>query len=415
SVAQKAGQETYQKAAETAGSLIQDEDYVVDIIEKTIFLTKAGSEKIYRQFESPRQTNSSYRSLRDINQELDRVQKLSQDCQNEPTLLRPWHEYVESALRANHIMTKDVHYVVRDDRIEIVDEYTGRIFSDRNWRDGLHQAVEVKECVKVTDEKRTIGRISRQRYFQRYDLLCGMTGTIVGHEREMLTAYDLPIVVIPLKKKSQRTELATRYFSCQQSKNDAIELDVASRQKKGQPVLIGTRTIEQTIMLAKCLTKQGIHHDVLNGVQDKAESELISRAGRSGSVVIATNMAGRGTDIKLDERALAAGGLHVIGYERNRSKRIDLQLLGRAGRQGDPGSGQFFVSATDEIVTRYDRSFQKTLARLKGRLDGATNRNFDNRVRRIQQKAERESREQRDSVMREELWLDEVRKAVSNS
>ena len=406
SVLDKSNPETYYKAAEVAERLIIDEDYIVDATAKSLFLTNSGSRKIYGDTEPDPESIGSVRDLNRIESDLDQVQGMLND------LVRPWHQYVESALRAQHTMQRDVNYVVRDGKVEIVDEYTGRIFSDRNWRDGLHQAVEAKENVEISEEKRTLARISRQRYFQRYELISGMTGTVTGHEREMLKCYKLPIVVIPLRKQSQRKEIPTRYFATLQSKDLAIVEDVITRQETGQPILIGTRTIEQTRTLAKCLAERGIDHQVLNGVQDEDEATLIGKAGAAGSITIATNMAGRGTDIKLDQQAIQAGGLHVIGYERNRSKRIDRQLLGRAGRQGDPGSGQFFVSAEDEIVVRFDTSLQNSLSRLKGKRDGATNRNFDASIRQIQQKAEEEGLKQRESVMREELWLDEVKKAV---
>lgn len=410
SVLEKSNPEIYYRAADVAGNLIEDQDYVVDTTAKSVFLTQAGSEKIYAA--SP-QSSSAIRTQRDIESMLDRIEHLID--QPASGLVRPWHQYVESALRATHTMQRDINYVVREGKVEIVDEYTGRIFSDRNWRDGLHQAVEAKENVEISEEKRTLARISRQRYFQRYKMMCGMTGTVSGHEREILSCYDLPIVIVPLRKTSQRKELPARYFASQHSKNVAIVEEAITRQRVGQPVLIGTRTIEQTRFLASCLAEKGINHQVLNGVQDEDEATLIAKAGKVGSITIATNMAGRGTDIKLDDDALCVGGLHVIGYERNRSKRIDRQLLGRAGRQGDPGSGQFFVSADDEIVNRFDASLQSALSKLKGKRDGGTNRNFDASIRQIQQKAEKESLKQRESVMREELWLDDVKKAVGSS
>jgi preprotein translocase subunit SecA len=328
-------------------------------------------------------------------------------------LRRPWRGYVESALRAEHIMKRDVHYVVREGKVLIVDEYTGRIFSEREWRDGLHQAVEAKEGVSITEEKRTLARISRQRYFQRYKMLCGMTGTASGHQRELVSCYGLPIVVIPLRKPSRRIELLPRYFSSEAAKIEAVIADVKQRTRAGRPVLIGTRTIDQSIRLSQRLFEEGIHHEVLNGVQDAEEASLIAIAGHRKGVTVATNMAGRGTDIKLTSAVVEAGGLHVIGFERNFSRRIDRQLLGRAGRQGDPGSGQFYISADDEILKRFGPGLSRILRQLDHGQEGQSNARLDQRIRKIQDLAERESYRARRLVMREELWLDKVRKTVS--
>jgi len=310
-------------------------------------------------------------------------------------------------------MLRDINYVVREGKVEIVDEYTGRIFRDRNWRDGLHQAVEAKEGVAITEENRTLARISRQRYFQRYDMLCGMTGTARGHQRELLANHGLPIVAIPLRKPSQRQEYSPRYYSSEENKIAAIVTDLIERNRHGQPVLVGTRTIEQCLRLSSRLTAESIRHEVLNGIQDAEEATLVAQAGRFGSVTIATNMAGRGTDIKPDALALEAGGLHVIGYERNQSSRVDRQLLGRAGRQGEPGSGQFHVSADDEILLRYDSSFSRTLRQLSHHEEGSPNAVFDQQIQKIQNMAERDSYQSRCEIMREELWLDDIKQTLS--
>ena len=265
-------------------------------------------------------------------------------------LHRPWLQTIEAALKAKEIMHRDDDYVIRDGKIELVDEATGRIFADRHWRDGVHQAIEAREGLPISDERTTQASISRQSYFRRYELLCGMTGTARGHEREWLDVFQLPIVVIPTRKPSQRVELPTQYVATTAQK---IQLAVQSARRiheHGRPILVGTRTIELSRQFSMALTTAGIDHRILNGVQDEDEAALIHAAGRAGAVTVATNMAGRGTDIALDDQALAAGGMHVIALERNMSSRIDRQLLGRAGRQGQPGSGQFFVSAQDELL-----------------------------------------------------------------
>ena len=377
----------YLQAKTTVESLVENEDFIIDRLNKTLSLTERGVESAQQ------------------------ARGLFVKSGKSRSLLRPWQQYVESALRARYMMNRDINYVVRDEKVEIVDEYTGRIFSDRSWRDGLHQAVEAKENVPITEERRTIARISRQRYFQRYELLCGMTGTADGHQREFQKCYNLPVVVVPRRKKLRRIELPTRYFRSQDDKSDAIVKDAIARSLKGQPILIGTRTIQQSWQLSEKLDKNAIQHRILNGVQDEEEAALIATAGTSGAITVATNMAGRGTDIQLDSQAIEAGGLHVIGFERNSSPRIDRQLLGRSGRQGDPGSGQFFVSAEDQIINRFDSTLVKLLKRIT-KANGVQSQRFDRRVILIQRASEQTGYSARQEVMREELWLDKVKKSA---
>ena len=378
----------YHAAKSSASQMKEGVDFIIQPRHKTITLTEEGNTKIQQHFES------------DLQQNL---------CTQ---LLRPWNQYVESALRAKHIMIRDVSYIVRDDKIEIVDEYTGRIFSDRNWRDGLHQAVEAKENVPINEERKTIAKISRQRYFARYDMLCGMTGTADGHQAEFKTCYGTNVVIIPRRQPLRRVELPTRYFKTEDDKFAAIVTDSIVRQTKGQPVLIGTRTIAQSIELSARFGQQEIAHKVLNGVQDEQEANLIAGAGQSGTITVATNMAGRGTDIKLDAASVDAGGLHVIGIERSSSLRVDRQLLGRSGRQGDPGSGQFYVSADDELLDRFVSKLNKQLQRIR-KSGGIANQNFDRQIEAIQKRAEAASYQSRQEIMREELWLDNIKKAVA--
>lgn len=377
----------YFAAKSAAGQLTEHDDYSIDRSNKTLTLTERGVEASHQ------------------------IRALFGKCGNAHNLLRPWRQYIESALRAQHLMVRDVNYVVRDEKVEIVDEYTGRIFSDRNWRDGLHQAVEAKECVPITEERRTIARISRQRFFQRYDALCGMTGTADGHQREFQKCYRLPVAIIPRRKQLLRFEIPTRYFRSNMEKMEAIVAESIQRRSTGQPILIGTRTIEQSLQVSLALADKMVEHRVLNGVQDEEEATLIASAGASGTITVATNMAGRGTDIQLDSQAVDAGGLHVIGFERNSSQRIDRQLIGRSGRQGEPGSGQFFVSAEDDLVVRFDASLAHKLGRIS-KPHGIVSRAFDRRIQTIQASAEKASYQARQEVMREEFWLDKVKKSV---
>ena len=388
SLGSKADDSVYHAAKVAAGQMELPADFVIKPQQKTVELTAKGESKLSEQFKSTFGSDSM------------------------PRLLRPWRQYVESALRAEHIMSRDINYIVRDDQVEIVDEYTGRIFSDRNWRDGLHQAVEAKENVTINEERRTIAKISRQRYFARYGNICGMTGTADGHQRELKSCYGTPVVIIPRRKPLQRTHLPTRYFKTEEEKFLAVVADSIARQEQGQPVLIGTRTIRQSRRLSALFDKQAINHSVLNGVQDEQEATLIARAGQSGTITVATNMAGRGTDIKLTEPSIQSGGLHVIGVERSSSLRIDRQLLGRSGRQGDPGSGQFYVSSEDELLSRFDPALCKKLKGIRSP-DGMTSRYFDRRINCIQKRSEATSYQSRQEIMREELWLQSIKKAVA--
>ena len=375
----------YRMAQETAAHLVEGEDFMIDSSAKSLTLTEQGSEAAHR--------------MRDL------------AADGGHHLFRPWRLYVESALRAQYMMIRDINYVVRNDAIEIVDEYTGRIFSDRNWRDGLHQAVEAKESVSFTEERTTIAKISRQRYFQRYATLCGMTGTADGHQHELRKCYGLDVVIIPRRKKLLREEVATRYFKTQADKIEFATINAIHRSQNGQPVLIGTRTIGQSHLLAAKFAERDAEYQVLNGVQDGDESSLIAQAGNSGLITVATNMAGRGTDIKLCDGSISAGGLHVIGFERNSSARIDRQLIGRSGRQGDPGSCQFLVAADDDMVGRFDGEFAKVLGRIRNS-GGVESKSFDRCIKRIQALAEKAGYEARQQVMREELWTDKVKKTA---
>ena len=382
----------YLLAQNVAQLLHEDEDYQIIDKSNQLIISPAGLKRLETLRQQTIQNDQVFSSPKLV-------------------LLRPWSCYVDAALRAEHVMVRDVNYVVRNDKIEIVDEYTGRIFEDRSWRDGLHQAVETKEGVTLSPERRTIAKISRQRYFQRYDVLCGMTGTADGHQNEFDSVYELPIVLIPRRKPLIRKELPTRYFSSLAEKCSAIVSDIEKRHALKQPVLLGTRTIEQSQALSTMLVDADVKHRVLNGLQDEEESELIATAGTASTVTVATNMAGRGTDIQLDPISLSAGGLHVIGFERNSSLRIDRQLLGRSGRQGDPGSGQFFVSADDLLIQRHSPGLARRLRRIDDP-HGESKDEYDRAVQTIQKSIEADSEKMRANVMREELWLDRVKRAA---
>jgi preprotein translocase subunit SecA len=308
--------------ADALAASLDEEHYELERAKRRLALTRAGLERVYGQKPPPLKEK----------------------------MRRAWHEYVEHALKARHLFDRDVHYLVRDEKIEIIDENTGRSFADRKWRSGLHQAVEAKERVEITHETESDVTISRQRFYKLYPFLCGMSGTVSEEESELLEVYDLRVFPIPRNRPLQRIDLPGRVFGTRRAKHAAIVEEVRRLSASGRPVLIGTRTVQRSEELSALLKADRIAHVLLNARQDRDEAEVVALAGHPGRITIATNMAGRGTDIKLFEGVAAAGGLHVIGEERNESRRIDRQLAGRSGRQGDPGSSQFFLSLEDDLV-----------------------------------------------------------------
>jgi preprotein translocase subunit SecA len=278
-------------------------------------------------------------------------------------------EHVERACHSHYRYVLDQHYMVHENKVVIVDEYTGRPMPDRHWRDGLHQAVEAKEQVPITLASDHAAKVTFQSYFRLYKKLAGMTGTAAQNWLEIRRVFRLWVVQIPTNKPVIRQHLPDRVFPTEEAKFDAIVDEVQKLQAGGRPVLIGTRSVEKSEKLAAKLTAAGVEHQVLNARQNEQEAEIVAMAGQRGRVTIATNMAGRGTDIKLGPTVTDAGGLHVLGTERHDAKRVDRQLIGRAGRQGDPGSGQFFVSLEDELLEALGPKRQAALREL-GRRGG---------------------------------------------
>jgi len=258
--------------------------------------------------------------------------------------------HIETALRALHFFKKEQQYIVKDSRVMIVDEFTGRLMPDRRYSDGLHQAIEAKEGLKVQRESQTLAQITLQHYFQLYKGLSGMTGTAKTEEDEFKQIYGLPVLVIPTNKPLQREAKPDRIFRTQNAKFEAIADEVDSMHQAGRPVLIGTNSIEKSEYLSALLKKRKLDHHVLNAKYHEQEAEIVGQAGQRDAITVATNMAGRGTDIKLGAGVADLGGLHVTGCQRHESRRIDNQLLGRAGRQGDPGSSQFYLSMEDDLL-----------------------------------------------------------------
>jgi preprotein translocase subunit SecA len=271
------------------------------------------------------------------------------------------NHHINQALKAHASMHLDVDYVVQDGEIVIVDQFTGRLMKGRRYSEGLHQAIEAKEGLEVQNESMTMATITFQNYFRMYDKLSGMTGTAKTEEDEFRNIYNMNVVVIPTNKPIQRDDRPDLIFASVDGKFRAVCEDIAERHTKGQPVLVGTVAIETSELISRYLTKKGIPHNVLNAKNHEREAEIIAGAGHRGAVTIATNMAGRGTDIKLGEGVLELGGLAVVGTERHESRRIDNQLRGRAGRQGDPGVTQFYLSMDDELMRRFGSDNMKAM------------------------------------------------------
>lgn len=271
------------------------------------------------------------------------------------------NHHINQALKAHASMHKDIDYVVQDGEIVIVDQFTGRLMKGRRYSEGLHQAIEAKEGLEVQNESMTMATITFQNYFRMYEKLSGMTGTAKTEEEEFRNIYNMNVVVIPTNKPIQRDDRPDLIFASIDGKFRAVCEDIAERHAKGQPVLVGTVAIETSELISRYLTKKGIRHNVLNAKNHEREAEIIAEAGHQGAVTIATNMAGRGTDIKLGEGVLELGGLAVIGTERHESRRIDNQLRGRSGRQGDPGVTQFYLSMDDELMRRFGSDNMKAM------------------------------------------------------
>ena len=288
-----------------------------------------------------------------VNLTADGVKRVEQyfhiDNLADPENLEIQHNII-LALRANYLMFRDQDYVVKDDQVLIVDEFTGRIMPGRRYSDGLHQAIEAKEHVKVKRESKTLANITFQNFFNKYDKKAGMTGTALTEEKEFREIYGMDVIEIPTNRPVIRKDLDDAVYKTKREKFHAVIEAIKEAHAKGQPVLVGTITIETSEYLSGLLRKQGIPHEVLNAKFHEREAEIVALAGQHGAVTIATNMAGRGTDIKLDDEARAAGGLKIIGTERHEARRIDNQLRGRSGRQGDPGESRFYISLEDDLM-----------------------------------------------------------------
>lgn len=306
--------------------LVNEEDYEIDVKTKSVHLTEQGVEKAEKAFKIDNLYDLQHTNL---------------------------VHHINMALKANYTMSADVEYVVKDRAIVIVDQFTGRLMEGRAYSDGLHQAIEAKEGVPIKEETMTLATITYQNFFRLYQKLAGMTGTAKTEEEEFLSIYNMRVLEIPTNRPIQRQDLTDLVFSTKKAKYEALVNKVIECHQRQQPVLVGTISVEVSELVSKMLTQRKIRHQVLNAKNHGREAEIIAKAGNKGAVTIATNMAGRGTDIKLGEGVRELGGLAVLGSERHDSRRIDNQLRGRSGRQGDPGFSLFFVSFEDELMVRY--------------------------------------------------------------
>lgn len=328
----------YTQANVFAKMLKQDEDYKYDGKTKSVHLTEQGADKAERMF---------------------KVENLY-DVQNVDVI-----SHINTALRAHVTLQRDVGYMVVDGEVLIVDQFTGRTMPGRRFSEGLHQAIEAKEGVQIQNESKTMASITFQNYFRMYNKLAGMTGTAKTEEEEFRNIYNMTVTQIPTNKPVQRNDKSDLIYISQKGKFDAVVEDVVEKHKAGQPVLLGTVAVETSEYISNLLKKRGIRHDVLNAKNHEREAEIVAGAGQKGAVTIATNMAGRGTDIKLGEGVEELGGLAVIGTERHESRRIDDQLRGRSGRQGDKGDSRFYLSLQDELMIRFgSERLQKMMSRL---------------------------------------------------
>ncbi|HBF4872839.1 TPA: preprotein translocase subunit SecA [Clostridioides difficile] len=375
---------------------IKEEDYELDRKDKTIALKESGIDKAEAFF--------GIKNLTDIeNIEL--------------------YHHINQALRGYKLMERDVDYVVVNEEVMIVDEFTGRVMDGRRYTDGLHQAIEAKEGVKIKDESKTMATVTFQNFFRLYDKLSGMTGTAKTEEGEFESIYKLNVVQIPTNKPVIRADLHDKVFKTEKEKYKAVVEEIIKIHKTRQPILIGTVSVEKSEMLSNMLKKAGIKHQVLNAKENDKEALIVSKAGKLSSVTIATNMAGRGTDISLgasdkeeEKRVKELGGLYVIGTERHESRRIDNQLRGRSGRQGDPGTSRFFVSLEDDVIKLYGG---KTIEKLMKRTNSKENTAIESKaltraIERAQKGVEGKNFEIRKNVLKYDDTINEQRKVIYN-
>ena len=377
----------YQQADKFAKTLKENDGYIYDEKTRSVSLDEKGIAEAERTFHVD--------NLYDIKQ---------------TTLVH----HINQALKANYGMKLDFDYVVRDGRVIIVDQFTGRLQEGRQFSDGLHQALEAKENVKINEETKTLATITFQNLFRLYDKLAGMTGTAKTEEEEFRDIYNMYVITIPTNKPVIRKDYGDLIYATKAGKYKAIVNEIKERHKKGQPVLVGTIAVEASELLSNMLKKERIPHEVLNAKNNAREAEIIALAGKKGAVTIATNMAGRGTDIKIDDEVKELGGLFVLGTERHESRRIDNQLRGRSGRQGDPGETQFCVSFEDDLMVRFGTDKAKVLLQKVG-FDGELsirNKMLSNSIESAQKRVEGNNFDTRKNLLQYDDVINQQREII---
>lgn len=380
----------YYTADRVVRRLKEEKDYTIDLKTKQVSLTEEGVKKV----ENFLDVDNLY-DMKHIN----------------------LNHHIQQALKAHVLMKRDIDYVVNEDGVVIVDEFTGRLMQGRRYSDGLHQAIEAKEGLQVQKESMTLATITLQNYFRLYNKISGMTGTAKTEEEEFRKIYGMDVIQIPPNRKMIRKDLSDILYVNEEIKFEAVVEEIERRHKKGQPLLVGTVSIENSEKLSRMLKKKKIPHQVLNALNHEREAEIIAQAGKRGQVTIATNMAGRGTDIVLEEGVAELGGLHVIGTERHESRRIDNQLRGRSGRQGDPGTTQFYLSLNDDLMKRFgSEKIQGALDRLKklgfDEREPVKGRFFTKRVADAQRKIEANNFDTRRMVLQYDDVLNQQREII---
>jgi preprotein translocase subunit SecA len=376
-------QVVYHWADKVAQQMVLNQDFTLDVKKEKLELTEEGKQKV--RWSNPPFGKHSHA--------MDKL-----------------FEHIERAIQAHHRFRRDQHYMVEDNEVVIIDEFTGRSMPDRHWREGLHQAVEAKERVPITKASDHAAQITFQSYFRLYKKLAGMTGTAAQNWIELRRVYKMWVVCVPTNRKVIREQWPDRVLPTEDGKFDAIVTEVARLRDQGRPILIGTRSVEKSEKLSERLKRAGIEHKVLNAKQHESEAHIVAEAGQPSKVTIATNMAGRGTDIRLAAGVAEAGGLHVLGTERHEARRIDRQLAGRAGRQGDRGSCQFFLSLDDELLEGLGPRRQTALKQTGERGGSSDWQGYAGEFLRAQRRVERRHRRQRVDLMIHEKQRQEILK-----
>ena len=387
---------------EVETELEEQYDYVVDEKQHSVRITESGTKKYEEMLGLD--TDRLYTGELTTGQQEELIRSGHMD----------WEHLLTQGLRAKELYRRDHHYIIKEGKVVIVDEHTGRLMADRTWSEGLHQAIEAKEHLKIREENQTLATITLQNYFRMYKKLAGMTGTAMTEATEFWSIYKLDVVNIPTNMPMKRTNYADQVFLTEKEKYKAIIDEIVEMHETGRPLLVGTISIENSERISEMLGRQGVKHEVLNAKQHEREANIVAKAGQGANVTIATNMAGRGTDIVLGEEVAGLGGLHIIGTERHEARRIDNQLRGRAGRQGDPGSSRFFLSLEDNVMRLFAGDWVRAMLGKMGMGDGMPieSKLVSRQIEKAQRRVEERNFQIRKDLLEYDGVMDEQRKIV---